>query len=451
MDEILTGILLTLQFMIRLVLVPVLNVLTATVYGVLRLAYWFRTRDRIALVYLAIPPYRYQRWCEAWSALHSSDSSKAPATAMLDDALRADPTAWKAVLRKKGYVPPVDGEPVVPESQNHNFMFHALLRRGARYMVFERERLAVDTCVPMRVTSRSDWRERGIVSIGDIFGTRCELREPSATASRYAPTVSVGDRVSVRIVESRGRTAVAELADSGQQEASVSERIETKRETYMVVASPWIYLELSLGNATSESVCIVQEIYAPSCQDVPEDIQKNQRLVVRNGRRLSPTNLLLLGTTELLMARSGPIDPAYPLQQELVFPSAFTVVAAVKALGNTIGKFAANRRQNHRCWNDVFTSDVAVGPSTLFRRAVLFDEDVSESDAFWARHVGNALLHFAPNGSDCRPIDLLVKPKAHLNAKAETYYWLERFSKGEPRRITNATRRWWISKGGLDD
>ncbi len=451
MTKLFVAILSTLRFIVRLVLVPVIVALTLILYALLRLAYWLCTRDRIAVVYLSIPRYLYQPWCESWSALQTSDSSRAPATAILDDALRTDATAWKAALRKRGYVPPSDGEPLVPDSQNHNFMLHSLLQRGARYMVFERERLAVDARVPLRLTLRKDLGKRGIVSKGEVFGIQCELREPSVSSSRYSPTVSVGDRVSVRIIESRGRSAVAELADAGQQEATIAERSETARETYVVIASPWIYLELTLSNATHESVCVVQEIYAPSCQDPPEHIKINHRLVVRNGRRLSPRNLLLLGTTELLMARCELHDPTYPRQQEFAFPLKFTVVAALAGLWNTITNFAANRRENHRIWQDTFTNDVATGPSTLLRRAVLFDGDAADGDFFWARRVGDTLLHFAAKDPPLGQLDLLVKPKAHVNSKEETYYWLEIFRKREPRKIVNATRRWWMSKGGRDD
>ncbi len=153
-------------FIARIVLVPVIFVLMCGVYGLLRVIYWIGTRDRVRLVYLAVPPYRYSRWCDAWARLCSPNSSNSPATAMLDDILRTEAVSWFASIRKRHFTVPPSGSPIVPESQDHNFLLHSLLKRGARYMTFERERLEVHACVPMRVTSREDWRERGTISVG---------------------------------------------------------------------------------------------------------------------------------------------------------------------------------------------------------------------------------------------------------------------------------------------
>lgn len=451
MIEFFVEMFLLLRFIVRLLFAPLIVVLTVFLFWVLRLAYWLCTYNRIGLIYLSVPWYRYKRWCEVWSALQKSDSSRIPAAAILDDILRMDATAWMAALRKNGYAPPEGREPIVPESQNHNFLFHSLLRRGTRYMIFEREILTVGECVPLRITSREDWGDRGIVSIGEVFGFRCELRESPLATSRYLPTVSVGDRVLVKIIKSRGRSSIAELVDASQQQVTIGERGKMNRETYLVIASPWIYLELALSKLKGEPCCIIQEVFAPSCQDIPSQIQKTHRLVVRNGRHLSPKNLLLLGSTEFLMARCKLNDPKYPRQKELVFPSQFTVLAALYALLNTILNFFKNRHENHRIWKEIFTNDCSTGPSTLFRRAILFDDASLDVTPFWARSVGGALLHFVAKEPLNTAVDLKVKATDNVNTKGELYNWLEIFKNSEPRKILNCTRRWWVSKGGRYD
>ena len=451
MTKIFVEIFLLLRFIFRLLSIPFIVVLTTFLFGVLRLAYWLFTYNRIGLIYLSVPRHRYKQWCDVWPALQKSDLSRTPAAAILDDILRMDVTAWMAALRKNGYAPPKGREPIVPESQNHNFLFHSMLRRGMRYMIFERETLAVGECVPLRITSREDWGDRGIVSIGEVFGFRCELREISVGDSRYLPTVSVGDRILVKIIKSRGRSFIAELVDASHQQVTIGERVKMNRETYLVIASPWIYLELALSNTASEPCCIIQEVFAPSCKDIPSKIQKIHRLVVRNGRHLSPKNFLLLGSTEFLMARCNLNDPKYPRQKELVFPSQFTVLAALYALSNTILNFYKNRRENHRIWTEIFTKDCTTGPTTLFRRAILFDGESFDVNPFWARSIGGAMLHFVAKEPLNTAVDLKVKPKAYFNAKGELFHWLEIFKNSEPRKIENFTRRWWVSKGGRFD
>ncbi len=430
-----------ITFLLRFLLVPSLFLLSALITGLVKAIYWAWTRGRTNVVLLWVPPWRRRQFRDAFEASQKSQVLGHRAAEILPELLTGEMRGWVGALRRRRYRPPYEDKPLCPSTENTNHWLQQLLAHGASWMVFEQEYISEGRQTRFRVLEREDRGAQGTVSIGDVFGMRCELREPY-DGTTYTPTVNVGDGLIVEIVEFRGRSALVKLAKA-EDPGCVSRLGRPERRQFMVVASPWVYLELAPVKAHGTFVIRVEEIRLPGHKSLSRSLRVLHRLVVRNGQRLEPQLLFLVGLDEPPAAVCGPLPPDYPTYPELQWPRLLTVADASRAFCRTLRVLWRNRVTHARLWRQIRDPHVPVVPDCLLRLAVL-EEPRRESGPkqFWAFQIGPSLLHF--KGSSTRAlVDLRVGAKTHVNARGGSYLWTDLWSRKEPTRVSNRTQRWW--------
>lgn len=428
--------------LLRLLIVPFFVLLAALLTGLVKTVYWAWTRGRTDVVLLWVPPWRRKQFREVFDSSQQPQDPSRLAAEILPELFAAGMRGWLGVLRRCRYRPPSQDGRLCSATENPNYWLQQLFAYGASWMVFEQEYVPQGQQVRVRVIERENRDTRGTVSIGEVFGVRCELREPY-DGPTYVPTVNVGDSLVVEVMEFRGRSALVRLVRSSDDSECGNPLGRPERRRFMVVASPWVYLELAPIQAHGTTVLRVEEIRLPGHKALPHSLRTLHRLVVRNGQRVKPHPLFLVGLDEPRAAVCGPLPPDYPTYPEWQRPQEFTVADAGKALWRTLRTLWSNRVTHARLWRQLRNRDVQVGPDCLVRLAVLEESRrEAEPKQFWSFKIGPLCLHFkgsSPGGV----VDFKVGTKTHLNARGNTYQWTDIWSVSEPTRVKNQTKAWW--------
>jgi len=422
----------------RLVLVPLLILLSLLAVGIVKAWTWLRTGGKTIVVLLWIPPWRRRRFGELLRSAGGETTAR-PGTGVLADVLSFDPRGWAVAARILGYRVPRPEEPLCPPTTNPTAWLQNLLSRGARWMIFEQDYVPEGGKALLRILDREDRGPQGTIFIGDLYGIRCELRDASSLDGTSS-SVNVGDSLLVGVAEFRGRSSSVRLLAREGGDPDVF--LRPARRPFMVVANPWVYLELAAATLNGSTVLRIEELRLPAARELPGPMRVLHRLVVRSGSRLDPRPFIVLGGEAPPVAVCGPVPRGYPTRPEFRRPKQFTVKAALCALAETVNVLRSNRSVHARLWQELRTGSVSCGPGSLLRFVCLEDRPGAEPSQFWAFCVGESLLHYR-GGPTGPATSLLVSDRALTNARGETYYWAEPWIAAEPTSVEDKTAIWW--------
>ena len=442
MGDLLYMLFILIVLMVRLVLVPLICAVSFLVAILVKMLYFVWTRGRTKIVFLWIPQWRRRQFQEVFDASMKAVDQGKQAAELLPEVFASDSRSWWAILRRNRYRCPETGEPLCPTTKNPNFWLQfMLLVRGASWMVFDQDYFPEGSRAVLKITDRDELGKQGIVSIGELCGVRCELRESNA-AGLLVPTMNVGDSVLVEVLEFRGRTCVVSLVDRSCSPLIDRVTTQTSRREFMVIASPWIYMELGLVEAFGTQVLRVEEIRLPSLSYMPRAQQKLHRLVIRNGRQHDAKDFMLIGLDSPAAPTCGPVPDGYPTYPEWQSPREFTVLAAISSLFATFRVLWRNRKTHQKLFKQLREQEAAVEGGNLVRFATLEDYNKNYPQYFWSfKHNETRLQHTgASSGSVTH---LQASQKKFVNKNEEYYRWLNTWSKKEPTQFQNLAKVWW--------
>ncbi len=432
----------TIVIAVRIVLVPFICAVSFLIAMLVKLGYFVWTGGRTKLVFLWIPLWRRRQFREVFEASQEAMDEGNQAAELLPEVFANDSRSWWAVIRRSRYRRPEAGEAICPPTNNPNFWLQFVLRqRGSSWMVFDQDYFPKGSRAVVKIVDREERGDRGIVSIGELSGVRCELRE-TADNGKMKPTVDVGESVLVEVTESRGRTCVASLAERSWSSLLEKVTSQTSRRKFMVVASPWVYMELGIVDAFGTQVLRVEEIRLPSRSHMPRSQQTLHRLVVRNGRPLQAKDFMLIGLDAPAAPTCGPVPSSFPVYPEWQRPKEFAVFVAFASLFATLNVLWSNRRTHRNLFKQLRQQETVVTGDSLIRFATLENFDNDNPQDFWAFTHSDAKLQHkgASTGSVTH---LQASAKSFTNKNGEEYRWVSSWSKKEPTCFQNVATAWW--------